>query len=78
MKLTEKDREDAENVLRMHAAKFPTPQPTPFHSDIADIRDMRDPDALGHALDALRLRAPKSPLSRLYDRAVASGRLDQG
>lgn len=74
MKLTEKDRRDAEIAMKIHAQRFPRSM-TEFHSEIGDIRDARDPGALGDALLAARRRAPKSPLSRVYDRLAARGEL---
>ena len=38
----------------------------------SDTRDLRDPGKLGAALLALRRRAPKAPLSALYDRHEAT------
>lgn len=54
------------------------PQGKPIHppgnltlSLSKDRRDARDPGELGAALLALRRRAPKAPLSALYDRHEA-------
>lgn len=55
MKVTDKDRTDAENALRIHSAKFPTPLTIPSRSDFEDTRDMRDPAELGAAILAVRV-----------------------